>query len=73
MRQNQAEDLASLVFWLYNLTIWLHLMKCDDAIRETCELLDSYTLIEEILNSVFGAYASGSSMVCLMIVNCQYS
>lgn len=29
-------------------------MKCDDAIRETCELLDSYTLIEEILNSVFG-------------------
>ncbi|THH33516.1 hypothetical protein EUX98_g669 [Antrodiella citrinella] len=50
---NRAEDLASLVFWLYNLTIWLHLMKCDDAIRETCELLDSYTLIEEILNSVF--------------------
>ncbi|TCD67088.1 hypothetical protein EIP91_000551 [Steccherinum ochraceum] len=50
---NRAEDLASLVFWLYNLTVWLHLMKCDDAIRETCELLDSYTLIEEILNSVF--------------------
>ncbi|KAH8102551.1 DIL domain-containing protein [Cristinia sonorae] len=50
---NRAEDLPSLVFWLYNLTIWLHLMKCDDTIRETCELLDSYTLIEEILNSVF--------------------
>ncbi|CAL1695236.1 unnamed protein product [Somion occarium] len=50
---NRAEDLPTLVFWLYNLTVWLHLMKCDDDIRETCEALDSYTLIEEVLNSVF--------------------
>ncbi|PSR75867.1 hypothetical protein PHLCEN_2v8781 [Hermanssonia centrifuga] len=51
---NRGDDLTYLVFWLYNITIWLHLMRCDEALKETCELLGSYTLIEEILNSVFG-------------------
>lgn len=54
LRQSRSEDLSTLVFWQYNLTVWLHLMRCDDAIRETCEALDTYTLIEEVLNSVFG-------------------
>ena len=52
--QSRSEDLPTLVFWLYNLTVWLHLMRCDDAIRETCEALDTFTLIEEVLNSVIG-------------------
>ncbi|KAH9947151.1 DIL domain-containing protein [Amylocystis lapponica] len=43
---NQAEDAACLVFWLYNTTLWLHLMRCDNAISAKCETL-------EILNSVF--------------------
>ncbi|KAJ3549652.1 hypothetical protein NM688_g5158 [Phlebia brevispora] len=50
---NRGDDLTCLVFWLYNITVWLHLMRCDEAMKETCELLGSYTLIEEILNSVF--------------------
>lgn len=50
---NRGEDLSCLVFWLYNVTVWLHLMRCDEALKETCEMLGSYTLIEEILNSVF--------------------
>ncbi|KAI0348366.1 hypothetical protein BDW22DRAFT_1385642 [Trametopsis cervina] len=50
---NHGDDLTCLVFWMYNLTIWLHLMRCDEAMRETCEMLGSYSLIEEILNSVF--------------------
>lgn len=32
-------------------------MRCDAAIREPLELLDSCSLIEEVLNSVFGKYA----------------
>lgn len=50
---NRGDDLSCLVFWLYNITVWLHLMRCDEALKETCEMLGSYTLIEEILNSVF--------------------
>ncbi|KAI0687789.1 DIL domain-containing protein [Cytidiella melzeri] len=50
---NHGDDLTCLVFWLYNLTVWLHLMRCDEALKETCEMLGSFSLIEEILNSVF--------------------
>ncbi|KAI0788667.1 DIL domain-containing protein [Abortiporus biennis] len=50
---NHPDELTHLVFWLYNLTVWLHLMRCDESIRETLEYLDSFGLIEEILNSVF--------------------
>lgn len=52
--QNRADDPATLIFWLYNTTIWLHLMRCDKAVNETLEMLGSFTLIEEILNSDFG-------------------
>ncbi|KZV77519.1 hypothetical protein PENSPDRAFT_3851 [Peniophora sp. CONT] len=50
---NRSEDLEVLVFWLYNTTTWLHLMRCDNAINETCEALGSFVLIEEVINSVF--------------------
>ncbi|KAF8898830.1 DIL domain-containing protein [Infundibulicybe gibba] len=50
---NQADDITSLVFWLYNTTIWLHLLQCDNSINEACEILGSFELIEEVINSVF--------------------
>ncbi|KAH9944153.1 uncharacterized protein BXZ73DRAFT_87111 [Epithele typhae] len=50
---SHAEDPTYLVFWLYNTTVWLHLMRCDNAINQVCEQLGSLSLIEEILNSVF--------------------
>ncbi|TFY83995.1 hypothetical protein EWM64_g5 [Hericium alpestre] len=50
---NRSEDLTCLIFWLYNTTAWLHLMRCDNSINETCELLGSFVLIEEVINSVF--------------------
>ncbi|GBE77775.1 hypothetical protein SCP_0106570 [Sparassis crispa] len=50
---NRAEDATCLIFWLYNTTVWLHVMRCDDAISGTCEYLGSFALIEEIINSVF--------------------
>ncbi|KAF8168194.1 DIL domain-containing protein [Crassisporium funariophilum] len=50
---NRAEDLSCLVFWLYNTTIWLHLLQCDTSINEACEMLGSFELIEEVINSVF--------------------
>jgi hypothetical protein len=31
-------------------------MRCDDSINEACELLGSFVLIEEVINSVFGAH-----------------
>ncbi|KAI0830583.1 DIL domain-containing protein [Trametes gibbosa] len=50
---DHAEDPTYLIFWLYNTTVWLHLMRCDNAISRTCDALGSLALIEEILNSVF--------------------
>ncbi|KAI9512817.1 DIL domain-containing protein [Russula earlei] len=50
---SRSEDFPCLVFWLYNTTVWLHLMRCDDSINEACELLGSFVLIEEVINSVF--------------------
>lgn len=49
----RADDVTCLVFWLYNTTIWLHLLQCDNAINEACEMLGSFDIIEEVINSVF--------------------
>lgn len=54
--QSRAEDLSCLVFWLYNTTLWLHLLECDTSISEACEMLGSFEIIEEVINSVFGRY-----------------
>lgn len=43
---------------LYNATLWLHLMKCDKSINQACEALGSFEMIEEVINSVFGAFAA---------------
>ncbi|THV07697.1 hypothetical protein K435DRAFT_825490 [Dendrothele bispora CBS 962.96] len=50
---SHPEDITCLVFWLYNTTVWLHLMQCDSSISEACEMLGSFDLIEETINSVF--------------------
>ncbi|TFL06741.1 DIL domain-containing protein [Pterulicium gracile] len=50
---NRADDAVCLVFWLYNTTIWLHLMKCDESINEACEMMGLFELIEEVINSIF--------------------
>jgi hypothetical protein len=54
--QSRSEDFPCLVFWLCNTTVWLHLMRCDNSINEACELLGSFVLVEEVINSVFGTY-----------------
>ncbi|KAF9076195.1 DIL domain-containing protein [Rhodocollybia butyracea] len=50
---NRPDDITVLVFWLYNTTVWLHLMQCDKSINDVCEMLGSFELIEETINSVF--------------------
>ncbi|KAJ7630857.1 DIL domain-containing protein [Roridomyces roridus] len=49
----RADDITCLVFWLRNTTVWLHLLRCDNSINEACEMLGSFELIEEVINSVF--------------------
>lgn len=34
--------------------MWLHLMQCDNSINDTCEMLGSFELLEQVVNSVFG-------------------
>ena len=52
--QNNSEDVTCLIFWFYNATLWLHLMQCDNSINDTCEMLGSFELLEQVVNSVFG-------------------
>lgn len=52
--QSHSEDVTCLIFWLYNVTVWLHLMQCDNSINDACEMLGSFELLEQVLNSVFG-------------------
>ncbi|KAL4069680.1 DIL domain-containing protein [Scleroderma yunnanense] len=50
---NNSEDVTCLIFWFYNVTLWLHLMQCDNSINDTCEMLGSFELLEQVVNSVF--------------------
>ena len=52
--QSRPEDVTCLIFWLYNVTVWLHLMQCDNSINDACEMLGSFELLEQVINSVFG-------------------
>jgi hypothetical protein len=36
-------------------------MQCDNAINEGCEMLGSFELLEQVINSVFGEFHSVSS------------
>lgn len=36
------------------MTLWLHLLQCDTLVNEACEMLGSFELMEEVINSVFG-------------------
>ncbi|EIW86798.1 hypothetical protein CONPUDRAFT_161452 [Coniophora puteana RWD-64-598 SS2] len=50
---NDSEDITALVYWLYNTTILLHLIKCDNSISEACEMIGSSELLEELINPIF--------------------
>ncbi|KAH6917480.1 DIL domain-containing protein [Coprinopsis sp. MPI-PUGE-AT-0042] len=50
---NNPDDLPTLIFWLHNTVLWLHLLQCDKSLRPACEILGSFELIEEVINSVF--------------------
>ena len=54
--QSRSDDITCLVFWLYNTTMWLHLMECDKSISEVCEMLGSFGMIGEVIKSVFGTH-----------------
>ncbi|KAF9015076.1 DIL domain-containing protein [Cyathus striatus] len=50
---DHGEDITCLVFWMYNVTLWLHLLQCDKSIREACEAIGAFEILEEVVNSVF--------------------
>lgn len=52
--QHTPENIPTLLFWLHNTTAWLHLMRCDSSVSEACDILGSFSLIEEVINSAFG-------------------
>ncbi|PFH50797.1 hypothetical protein AMATHDRAFT_60449 [Amanita thiersii Skay4041] len=49
----QPEDIAVLIFWLHNVTIWLHFVQCDRAISDPCEVIGTFDLLEDLVNSAY--------------------
>ncbi|KAM6498026.1 DIL domain containing protein [Amanita muscaria] len=47
------DSITSLVFWLHNVTIWLHLVQCDHAINNTCEMVGTIDLLEDLINTAY--------------------
>lgn len=57
-RPDQREDIPHTAFWLYNATLLLHLMKCDQALAGMCESLEIFFLLEELIRSLYGLCGS---------------
>jgi len=54
--QSKPNDVASLSYWLFNTTLLLHLLRCDDDTNQICEILGLFGLIEEFLNVIYGQH-----------------
>ncbi len=52
--QRQPDNITALVFWLHNVTIWLHFVQCDRAISDSCEIIGTFDLLEDLVNSAYG-------------------
>ena len=52
--QTRPTDVASLSYWLFNTTILLHLLRCDNDTNQICDILGLFGLIEELLNVIYG-------------------
>ncbi|KAG8833767.1 hypothetical protein FRC17_010140 [Serendipita sp. 399] len=49
----KPDDLSSLTHWLFNVTLLLHLLRCDDSTAQVCEILGLFGLIEELVNVIY--------------------
>lgn len=47
-------DLVSLSHWLFNTTLLLHLLRCDESTSQICEILGLFGLLEEMVNVIYG-------------------
>ena len=48
------EDLAYLAYWAYNTTLLLHLLKNDPGLRDACDELGFFGMMEELVNAIHG-------------------
>lgn len=46
--------MAYLAFWLYNSTLLLHLLKSDRDLYDMCDTLDLFSLMEDLINAIYG-------------------
>ncbi|KIM30850.1 hypothetical protein M408DRAFT_271449 [Serendipita vermifera MAFF 305830] len=46
-------DLGNLSHWLFNTTLLLHLLRCDESTAQICEILGLFGLMEELVNVVY--------------------
>ncbi|KAG8858754.1 hypothetical protein FRB96_004891 [Tulasnella sp. 330] len=47
------EDLPHLAFWLFNTTLFLHLLSCDNDVNAIPDIVELFELTEEVVNSIY--------------------
>ncbi|KAG8719805.1 hypothetical protein FRC08_001992 [Ceratobasidium sp. 394] len=46
-------DMAHLAFWLFNVNLLLHFVRCDHAVDERCIAIDADMILEDLINAIF--------------------
>ncbi|QRV86292.1 Dilute domain-containing protein C25B8,08 [Ceratobasidium sp. AG-Ba] len=46
-------DMAHLAFWLFNVNVLLHFVRCDRVVDERCVAIDADMILEDLINAIF--------------------
>ncbi|CAE6471778.1 unnamed protein product [Rhizoctonia solani] len=46
-------DMTHLAFWLFNVTLLLHFIRCDRVADEKCIAIDADMILEDLINAIF--------------------
>lgn len=51
--QARKYDMTHLAFWLFNVTVLLHFIRCDRIADEKCIAIDADMVLEDLINAIF--------------------
>ncbi|GJJ09439.1 hypothetical protein Clacol_003661 [Clathrus columnatus] len=47
------DDIVLQTFWLYNMTVLLHFIQCDNSIADICDLLELFALLQGLIRAIY--------------------
>lgn len=52
--QARPDDLPTLAFWLFNTTLFLHLLSCDNDVNAVPDIVELFEIAEDVVNAIYG-------------------